>query len=84
MQYCLLVAFVTFLFAMKCFTSSGLFRFVFLLMAVSILSNHFIVLSAFPLFFIWMSMFKMDGFPIFLDGFSRKPAGFGYQRISRI
>lgn len=49
----------TFLFAMYCFTVSGLLRSVYLLISIRFLLVFFIVMSAFPLFFIFMSTFRM-------------------------
>jgi len=50
---------VTVLFAMNSFTCSGSFRSACWLMCVSALSMNFIVMSALPLFFMSMSMFRM-------------------------
>ena len=52
---------------MSCFTVSGLFRSACLLMYVNTLSTNLMLVSALPLFFICMRMFKMAGLQLFID-----------------
>jgi hypothetical protein len=70
-----LVPFVTGLFAMNCFTSSGLSRFACWLIYVNALSTNFIVVSALPLFFMLMRTFIIvAGLQVFWMVYASKPA----------